>query len=91
MSDHAYVVSSRWWEGDSRGRSVAVEAVAFVIADFDKVGQFVAVRVCGEVWQFVAVRVCWRWVVDENWWMAVAVEDVTWCGEIGVVAEEALD
>jgi hypothetical protein len=23
--------------------------------------------------------------------VAVAVEDVTWCGEIGMVAEEALD
>jgi hypothetical protein len=29
--------------------------------------------------------------VDEDWWVAVAVEDVTWCGEIGVVVEEALD
>jgi hypothetical protein len=29
--------------------------------------------------------------VEENGLVAVAVADVTWCGEVGVVAEEALD
>ena len=79
VGGHPNVVSSRRWEGGAWVRSVTVEAVAFVVAEVDEVGQFVAVRFCCGL------------AANEDGWLAGAVEDVGWCGKVGVAVDKTFN